>query len=187
MKVKKIFFIIAIFIILGASELSASFFKECVLTPKLGTSMTIPTNATVHPTFKGFHLGPSLDFDAKFNHNSGFSFLITVPIYSIINPNAQAPTPHFLLEPFLNLLVGYTYGVGKNFQFTLAAGIGLTFFAHLAIPVQADFSYYFTKKYGIAASITNIIAISFPNKHEVKPMTRLTDFLEISIGANFRL
>ncbi len=182
---KKILILLCAF--LSISSLSARAFEEYILTPKLGVSLTLPTGKE-HVAFQAWHAGPSIDFDAKFNHKSGFSFLITNSICSIIDMDLKPPTWKFQPSPFLSFLFGYTYGVGQNFQITAAAGISLALsFTAPSIPVQLDFSYFFTKEYGICCSLTNNFIIGIPYETALETKQWLNDFIEISVGANFRL
>ncbi len=187
MKLNKKFFIVLFFAFLSVSLLSARAFEEYILTPKLGASLTLPTEKE-HPAFQAWHAGPSFDFDAKFNHKSGFSFLITNSICSIIDMDLKPPTWKFQQSPFLSFLFAYTYGVGQNFQFTAGAGISFALsFTAPSIPIQLDFSYFFTKEYGICCSLTNNFIIGIPYKTSLGTTQWFNDFIEISIGASFRL
>ncbi len=187
MKLNKKFFLVVICAFLTLSSLSARAFKEYILTPKLGVSLTLPTGKE-HPAFQAWHVGPSIDFDAKFNHKSGFSFLITNSICSIIDMDLKPPTLKFQQSPFLSVLFGYTYGVGQNFQVTAAGGISFALsFTAPSIPVQLDFSYFFTEEYGICCSLTNNFIIGIPYETALGTTQWFNDLIEISVGASFRL
>ncbi len=187
MKINKKFFIVLLCVFFSLSSLSAKIFEEYILTPKLGVSLTLPTGKE-HPAFQAWHAGPSIDFDAKFNHKSGFSFLITNSLCSIIDMDLKPPTWKFQQSPFLSFLFGYTYGLGKDFQFTAATGISVAAsFTAPSIPVQLDFSYFLTEEYGICCSLTNNFVIGLPFKNSLGTTQWFNDFIEISVGASFKL
>ncbi len=182
MKSKKFFLITLMFIFLCVSNLFARAFEEYVLTPKLGIVSLIPTRAIDDPKdTEHWPLGLSIDFDAKFNHKSGFTLMTTANIWVIIDLNVKPPAIPVMPILLPNIMLGYTYGINQNFQFTIASGLGFSIpFFVPTIPLQFDFSYFFNNKYGITVTLKNDFAI-IPNP------VALMDFAELSIGAGFRL
>ncbi|EFW38263.1 DUF2715 domain-containing protein [Treponema phagedenis] len=163
-----------------------------MLAPKLGGSWVMAYEA--NPRYREsddkhvLHMGGiTLDFDALFNHKSGFSFLITNNIYLLINPTAINNPPAIPLIPLysLNFLFGYTHGLGTNFEFTAAAGIGISTFVlsafAISIPIQLNFVPYFTEKYGLYISVAENLA------YIIESEGIFINTLNFSIGQSFRL
>ncbi len=182
MKYKKSLCAILFFILLGFSNLFATGFEEHILTPKFGFFACIPTSSLDDPkNTEHWPLGPSIDFDAKFNHKSGFSFMTTANIWVTVDLNAKPPAIPVAGLLLTNVLFGYTHGVSQNFEFTIATGVGLAVpFLVPTIPLHFDFSYFFNEKYGITVTLINHFGIM------PKPVA-LIDFAQLSIGASFRL